>query len=150
MAESARPDVVVHVCSNCVPRGQSLPRQWTQNGAHVLVRQLPCTGKTDVQYLFHALEGGARGVSVVACPKGECTLAEGNYRAEIRVRTVQRILAEIGIEPERIELLHCSPEDSPEHFQKLVRDSVDRFCALGENPLSGERAPETTPAPVKG
>ena len=144
MAEFVSPDVLVHICSNCVPQGRRLPRQWTLDGAHVLVRELPCTGKIDTQYLFHALEGGARGVCVVACPKGECTLAQGNYRAEVRVRTAQRLLEEIGIEPERVELLYCSPEDPPDCLEKMLRDSVVRFCALGASPLREERSPETS------
>ena len=89
-------------------RAGRLPRQWKQDGARILVREVPCSGKMDGQYLFHALEGGGARLCVVACPKGECHLAQGNYRAEIRVRTVQRLLAEIGLEPERAELVHCS------------------------------------------
>ena len=101
----------------------------------MLVREVPCSGKMDGQYLCHALEGGARGVCVVACPKGECHLAQGNYRAEIRVRTVQRLLTEIGLEPERAELLHISPEDPPEKLVEQVRGAVERIYAVGESPL---------------
>lgn len=142
LVEFVQPDVIVYVCRNCVPRRGRLPRQWDQAGTHVLVREVPCTGKIDVQYLFHALEGGGNGVCVVACPKGECTLVEGNYRAEIRVRTVQRLLAEIGIEPARVELLHCSPDDPPDHLAGLVRDAVKRFRVLGDSPIRQEPAPE--------
>lgn len=135
MANGKNSDVVVYICVNCNPAVARLPRQWEQDDTHVFVRELPCTGKIDVQYLFHAIEGGARGLCVVACPKGECTLAQGNYRAHVRVGTVQRMLAEIGIEPERIELLHCSSEESPEHLRKLIDDAAARFCALGDSPL---------------
>jgi F420-non-reducing hydrogenase iron-sulfur subunit len=89
----------------------------------------------DGQYLCHALEGGARGVCVVACPKGECHLVQGNYRAEIRIRTVQRLLTEIGLEPERAELLHISPEDPPEKLVEQVSGAVERIYAVGESPL---------------
>jgi F420-non-reducing hydrogenase iron-sulfur subunit len=112
-----------------------LPRQWNQEGAHVLVREVPCSGKMDGQYLCHALEGGAQGVCVVACPKGKCHLAQGNYRAEIRVRTLQRLLTEIGIQPERAELLHVLPEETVGQIEERVRDAVARICALGESPL---------------
>lgn len=135
MAEPVCPDLIVYLCSNCVPEGGRLPRQWRQEGAHVLVREVPCTGKIDVQYLFRALEGGTRGVCVVACPRGKCSLVEGNYRAEVRVRTVQRLLAEGGIEPGRVELLHCSPDDPPDRFAELVRDAVKRLRVFGESPM---------------
>ena len=69
MAEPVCPDVMVYVCRNAIPEGGRLPRQWKQDGVHVLVREVPCSGKIDAQYLFHALEGGVHGVCVVACPK---------------------------------------------------------------------------------
>jgi F420-non-reducing hydrogenase iron-sulfur subunit len=112
-----------------------MSRQWDQDGAQVLLREVPCSGKIDAQYLFSALEAGARGICVVTCPKGECRLAQGNYRAEIRIHTVQRLLAEIGLEPERAELVHGSADDSPEKLEELVRGAVGRICARGESPL---------------
>jgi F420-non-reducing hydrogenase iron-sulfur subunit len=132
MVQSASPDILVYICCNCIAQGARLPRQWRQDGAHVLVREVPCSGKMDGQYLFHAFEGGSRGLCVVACPKGECHLAQGNYRAEIRVRTMQRLLSEIGLETGRVELLHVSPDDPPERLEPLVRDAVQRVSALGD------------------
>ena len=139
MLASVSPDVVVYVCTNCIPKGVHLPRQWAQDGARVLVREVPCTGKMDSQYLLHALEGGARGFCVVACPKGDCHLAQGNYRAEIRVRTIQRLLAEIGFPPERAQLVHVAPDETVPQIEQLVRATVGRICALGESPLRAAR-----------
>ena len=127
--------MVVYVCHNSIPDGAQLPRQWEQNGVHVLVREVPCGGKMDGQYLLHALEGGGRGICVVTCPKGECRLSQGNYRAEIRVATVRRLLAEIGLEPERAELVRCGSGDSAKQFERAVRNAVDRISALGPSPV---------------
>ena len=135
MAQLVHPDVIVYVCRNCFGEGERLPRQWDEQGAHVLVREVPCSGKMDAQYLLGALEGGLCGICVVACPQGECSLAEGNYRAEVRIRTIGRLLAEIGIEPRRAQLLHCSPDDPPGRLRQIVRDAVAEFCALGESPI---------------
>jgi F420-non-reducing hydrogenase iron-sulfur subunit len=139
MAEVLSPGVVVYVCTNCIPQGGRLPRQWKQGDARILVREVPCSGKMDGQYLLHAIEGGSRGLCVVACPKGECHLAQGNYRAEIRIRTLRRLLEEVGLEPERAELVHCSADDPPQQLEELVRGAVDRICALGESPLRAAR-----------
>ncbi len=135
MAEPVSPDVTVYVCRNAIPAGGHLPRQWKQDGLHVVVREVPCSGKVDAQYLFHALEGGLHGVCVVACPKGECSLAQGNYRAEVRVGTVRRLLVEIGLEPERVELLHRPVQDSDGQPEGLIREQVRLFCELGESPI---------------
>ncbi len=140
MAKSYSPEVVIYVCRNCLPPGGRLPRQWRQDGLQVLVRTMPCSGKIEGQYMFHALESGAAGLCVVACPKGECTLAQGNYRAEVRVRTVQRLLSEIGFDGRRARLLHSSPNDPPEHLQNLVRGVVSEISTLGANPICGGSA----------
>lgn len=130
------PDVAVYVCANCIPQAGALPRQWQQDGIHVLVHEVPCSGKIDAQYLLHAVEGGGRGLCVVACPKGDCHLAQGNYRAEIRIRTVRRLLAEIGLEPERAELLHCSADDPPEQLRQVVQEAVTRISSVGKLPFA--------------
>ena len=134
----------MYVCRNSISGDRHLPRQWRQDGAHVLVREVPCSGKVDGQYLIHAFEGGVAGLCVVACPKGDCTLAQGNYRAELRLRTIQRLLGEIGLEPERAELLLRRPEDSAEDFEELIRGAVARFCVLGDSPI--RRHPHETKA----
>ena len=139
MPESLSPDVVVYLCANCLPQGVHLPRQWHVDGARILAREVPCSGKMDAQYLMHAFEGGARGCCVVACPKGECHLAQGNYRAEIRVHTIQRLLGELGLERERVVLLHVSPNDEPRGTEDLVRGAVRRICSVGESPLQAAR-----------
>jgi len=130
MSQLQSPDVVVYVCANCLPQASTLPRQWKQHDAHVLVRQMPCSGKVDVQYLLHAIEGGARGFCIVTCPKGECHLAQGNYRAEVRVGTVQRLLREIDVEEQRVVLLHCSPRDPAQQVKQLIQDAVAGLCGL--------------------
>jgi len=132
MSEILDTSVSVFICRQCIPQSKHLPRQWTQDGVHVQARELPCSGKTDAQYLFHAIEVGARGVLVVTCPQGECRLAQGNYRAEVRIRTVRRLLGEIGMEPERAALVRCAPDDD---LEGLVCDAVSKFCALGESPI---------------
>jgi F420-non-reducing hydrogenase iron-sulfur subunit len=139
MSQLGSPDVVVYVCANCLPPASALPRQWKHCGAHVIVRQMPCSGKVDVQYLFHAIEGGARGLCIVTCPKGECHLAQGNYRAEVRIRTVQRLLCEIDIDPQRAVLLHCSPSDPAQQVKQQIEDAVAGLCEL--EPISRSHAP---------
>ena len=129
------PDMLVYVCTNCTPQMGMLPHQWTHVGVQVLVHEIPCSGKVDTQYLMHAFEGGARGICIVACPKGECHLAQGNYRAEIRIRAVQRLLGEIGLEPERAVLVQSSPGDPAERLKELVEDAVAQLCLLGDSSI---------------
>jgi F420-non-reducing hydrogenase iron-sulfur subunit len=128
-------DAIVYVCRNCLPNGEHLPRQWEQNGLHIQVQELPCSGKIDVQRLFGAFEGGGWGICLVTCLKGECTLKRGNYHAETRMRLVRRLLDEVGLEQERIELLRFSPDDPIIQLDEQVKAVIKRFGELGPNPL---------------
>ena len=142
MATPAHPDVIIYLCKNCIPGGRYAPVQWNENGLHVRIKEIPCSGKIDAQYILHALEGGLRGVCVVTCPHGECTLAQGNYRAEVRVRTVQRLLEEIGLDPFRAQLINCAPDETVERLRGLITGAVHRFSnpveevgAIRESPV---------------
>ncbi len=136
------PDVIVYVCRNSLPGSDAAPpRRWRQAGLDVVLRELPCSGKTDPQYMLHALQSGTQGLCVVTCPPGECRLAQGNYRAEVRVRTVRTLLAEIGMDPARAALLHAAPDDSPDEYLDRIRGAIDRIAAAGPNPISFSREP---------
>jgi F420-non-reducing hydrogenase iron-sulfur subunit len=135
MAAALSPDLIVYVCHCCIPDDMELPRQWKQDDVRIVVHEVPCSGKMDGQYLMHALEGGACGVCVVACPKGDCNLGQGNYRAEIRMRTIRRLMGEVGLEPERAELIHSSSSDSPQQFDDNLRSAVGRIIAYGKSPI---------------
>ena len=135
MPEPIAPDIILFICNNTVSPDGRLPRQWRQDGAHVLVRQVPCSGKMDGQYLLNAMEGGLQGICVVTCPKGKCQLAQGNIRAEVRIGTIRRLLSEIGLEPERAELVECPNGDVPGQLEKTAREAVARICAIGTNPI---------------
>ena len=51
------------------------------------------------------------------------------------MRTVHRLLEEIGLEPERVELLHFSPDEEFEDLERLVCRSVNRLRAMGPSAL---------------
>lgn len=140
MAEPIVPDVAINICENCIPEAGRLPRQWTQDGVHVLVREVPCAGKIDGQYLLHTLEDVTRGVCTIACRPGDCRLTQGNRRAEVRVRTMQRLLEEVGLEPERVEFLYSSPSGSFTDLERHVHRAVKRLSALGVSPLQATHA----------
>jgi len=124
------PDIVINVCCNCLPTAALPRRQWIQNDLRVQIRELPCTGRIDIQYLMHAFEEGAKGICIVACPVGECTLAAGNYRADIRVTTVKNLLAEIGLNPERVSFVNFSKGDENNDLEKILKNKVEQFATL--------------------
>jgi len=133
------PDVLVFVCANCTPTAAKLPRQWLHGDLTVRLKEFPCSGKVDGQYMMHALERGVRGICLVTCPEGECRLAEGNFRANVRVQTTKRLMKEVGLEPDRLELLTYNGNGtSPEILSKLVSEAVGRIGEKPSSPLSSK------------
>lgn len=69
---------------------------------------LPCSGRIEPLHLLRAIESGADAVYLVTCPESTCRYTEGNERAGKRLKYVQGLLQEIGIDPNRLELIRSA------------------------------------------
>ncbi len=106
-----------------------------QYPSNVRVLRFPCTGKIEENYILAAFERGVDGVLVAGCLEGGCHFLEGNLRARKRVERVKRILMEIGVEPERLEMFNLSSAEGP-RFAQIVKELSDRIAPLGPSPLN--------------
>jgi len=134
------PEIILYICHNSLGAGDSIRAledlaTTAAGGRRVAVRETPCSGKTDVNYLLRAFEGGARGVGIVTCPPGACRLAEGNVRAQLRARHVAGLLDEIGLGGRRLVVLHGAAGESGGDLPARVREAAAYLAALPENPL---------------
>jgi F420-non-reducing hydrogenase iron-sulfur subunit len=102
--------------------------------ANVKLVRLPCTGKTDIQYLLDAFDQGADGVYIVACSLGNCHHVRGNERGKARVQRAKKILESIGIEPERLEMFFVSGGMGAT-FAEIAREMTERVKRLGPSPV---------------
>jgi coenzyme F420-reducing hydrogenase delta subunit len=93
-----------------------------------------CTGKVDALHLLKAFEDGADAVYVAGCEEGSCHYLEGNLRARQKVVQAKRLLKEVGIEPERLEMYNISASNSV-LFAKAADEMTERARKLGPNPL---------------
>ncbi len=103
--------------------------------ANVKLVKLPCTGKTDTRYLLKAFEDGADGVYVVACPKGNCHHVRGNERGQLRVEHTKKLLDEIGLGGERLNMYFMSGGQG-KSFAEAAEEMTERIRRLGPNPLN--------------
>ncbi|NDJ74956.1 MAG: hydrogenase iron-sulfur subunit [Chloroflexi bacterium] len=115
-----------------------------QYPANVKFLRLPCTGKTDIRYLLEAFEQGADGVYLVACPIGNCHHVRGNERGRARVDRARRILDEIGLGGERLEIFFMSGSQA-HSFAEAAHTMTARIRELGPNPLK-----KIAPLPAEG
>ena len=110
-----------------------------QYPANVKFVRMPCSGKTDVRYLLAAFEQGADGVYVVACPIGNCHHVRGNERGWARLRRAQKILDEIGLGGDRLDMFFMSGSQA-QAFAAAAQTMTERIRALGPNPLKTQEA----------
>lgn len=101
---------------------------------NVRIVNVPCTGRVDMIHLLKAIETGADGVYVAGCMEGECHFRTGNLKAKRRVMAVKKILQEVGLEPERVEMFNVSASDGP-RFAAIAREMTERIRNLGPSPL---------------
>jgi F420-non-reducing hydrogenase iron-sulfur subunit len=105
----------------------------------VKVIQVPCTGRVDIIHLLKAIEDGADGVYVAGCLEGECHYLSGNLKAKKRVQYVKKVLKEIGIEPDRVEMFNLSAGEGP-RFAEIAREMAERIKKLGPSPVNMKKA----------
>ncbi len=103
----------------------------------VTIHRLVCTGKLEVSTLLKAFEDGADGVYVAGCPLDKCHNLMGSQRAAKRVAAIKKALAELGVEPERIEMYHLERGFHP-GFVKAAQEMDERITSMGPSPFKAE------------
>jgi len=129
------PELTLFTCNYCAyMAGDTAGSLRIQYPANVKMVRLPCTGKIDVRYLLSAFEQGADGVYIMACPIGNCHHVRGNERARARVEFVKKILDQIGLGGERLDIFFVSAGQGAGYALK-AREMTERVRKMGPNPL---------------
>jgi len=129
------PEIIVFACHYCAYAAADLAGSMRlQYPSNIRMIKLPCTGKLEVIHLLRAIEAGADGVYAAGCLEGECHYLKGNLWARQRIGQVKRLLAEVGLEPERVEMYNMSSAQGAE-FARVATEFTDRIKQLGPNPL---------------
>jgi coenzyme F420-reducing hydrogenase delta subunit len=129
------PEIIVFACHYCAYAAADLAGSMRlQYPSNIRMIKLPCTGKLEVIHLLKAIEAGADGVYAAGCLEGECHYLKGNLWARKRVNHVKDLLAEVGIEPERVEMYNMSSAMGAK-FAEVATEFTERIKALGPNPV---------------
>ncbi len=132
---SFQPRIVAFCCNFCAYAAADLAGSMRLNyPPNARVIRLPCSGKIEILYLLRAIEDGADGVMVMGCLDGDCHFLNGNYRAKKRVAAAKKLLEEVGIEPERVEMYNLSSAMASK-FAEMIADMTEKVRRLGPSPL---------------
>ncbi len=135
------PKIVAFCCNFCAFAAADLAGAMRlQYPPNVRVIRLPCTGKIDAIHLMKAFEDGADAVFVAGCLEGQCHYLEGNLRAKRRVAYVKKLLAEVEIEPERLDMFNLSSAMGG-RFAEIVEEMTERITKLGPTYISRKKEP---------
>lgn len=138
------PKIVAYCCNFCAFAAADLAGAMRlQYPPNVRIIHLPCTGKIDAILLIKTLENGVDGIFVAGCMEGQCHYLQGNLRAKKKVAYVKKLLDEIGIEPERVEMFNLSSAMGG-RFAEIVQEMTDRITKLG--PIFNGKAKEAPQA----
>ncbi|MFH1634733.1 MAG: hydrogenase iron-sulfur subunit [Chloroflexota bacterium] len=138
MTDNFEPQITAFYCIYCgYMAADTAGALKIQYPANVKFVRMPCTGKTDPRYLLEAFEQGADGVYIVACPIGNCHHVRGNERGLARVQHTKKILDEIGLGSERLDMFFMSGSEG-HHFSRAAQEMTERIRKLGPNPLKSD------------
>lgn len=142
--ESFYPKIIAFCCYYCAYSAADLAGSLRlQYPPTVRMIEQPCSGKVDIRLLLQAFEDGADGVYVAGCMDGDCHFLKGNIRAKKRVNAAKKILDQVGVGGERLEIFNLSGSMGP-RFAEIANEMTERILRLGPNPLNTARAERAT------
>ena len=134
------PKIVSFCCNWCSYRGADLAgTARTKCSPNVRIVRVMCSGRVEPTFILKALELGADGVLVLGCHPGDCHYAEGNYKAARRMQLLKKMLAQFGIEEERVHLDWVSASEG-DRFVSIVDDMTEKLRTLGPFKKNGKEA----------
>jgi F420-non-reducing hydrogenase iron-sulfur subunit len=136
MNKEWEPKLVAFFCNWCTYTAADLAGTSRMKYApNVRVIRVMCSGRIDPQFILDALAKGADGVLIGGCHPGDCHYSEGNYKMLRRFKLLKRMLADMGIEDERVRLEWISAAEG-DKVKSTINDMVEKIKELGPLGLS--------------
>jgi F420-non-reducing hydrogenase iron-sulfur subunit len=138
MAEEWEPKIVLFACNWCSYGGSDAAgvARFQQPPTTRIIRVM-CSGRIDPAFVLEAFLEGADGVCVTGCHIGDCHYINGNEKTKVRYSFLERVVKELGIEPERLRLEWISASEG-EKFANFVKQVTEDIKKLGPSPLKPE------------
>ena len=138
MTKKFEPQIIAFCCNYCSYAAADLAGSIRMSyPANIKIVLVPCSGRVAPIYLLRALQEGADAVYVTGCEEGDCHFLTGNIKAKKRVQYIKKMLEEIGMEPDRVQMFNISASDAPE-FVRVGKMMTEKIRALGPNPIKGK------------
>jgi len=131
VAEGWEPRIVGFLCYWCSYTGaDGAGTARIQYAPNVDIIKVMCSGRIDPELVSTAFAHGADGVMVCGCHIGDCHYINGNHKTMARMPLLKRLLADLGIEPERFRHEWVSAAEG-QKFAQLVTEMTEQVRKLG-------------------
>jgi F420-non-reducing hydrogenase iron-sulfur subunit len=127
-----KPRIIGFLCNWCCYAGADLAGvSRYQYPPHIRIIRLMCSGRVDLEFIFRAFSNGLDGVFMGGCWPGECHyITEGNYASLSMMHLCKKLLAQIGVNPERLRLDWVSASQGT-RFAAVMNDFSKNLEELG-------------------
>ncbi len=133
---SFEPKILSFLCNWCAYAGADLAGisrfQYPPNTRTIRVM---CSGRIDPAFIPRAFLAGFDGVMILGCHPGDCHYLSGNLQAERKMTLTRSLLAQEGIQDERLMLDWVSAGEG-QRFAQLMGSLIAKIRALGPLSLS--------------
>ena len=127
-----RVPVVVFACR----WSTALPYAWESLPAETV--GVMCIGRVTGGDVLRAFERGAAGVLIIGCGHDDCHYGFGCQTAVENVRRISDMLSLLGVNPDRLRILHAPAQDGP-GLRDSVEDFLDTMEKIGMPPMGMTR-----------
>ena len=138
--QAFEPRVICFLCNWCAYAGADLAgtsrMEYVPNGIPIRVM---CSSRVAPEHILSAFQRGADGVFIGGCHPGDCHYQSGNYKTRRRILLLKKILADLGISPQRLRLEWISASQAG-RFVQVMNEFVREMENLG--PLNPDRIPK--------
>ena len=131
MKEKFEPRILGILCNWCSYAGADLAgTSRVKYPANIRIVRVMCSGRVDPTLVLKAFQEGADGVLVSGCHPGDCHYVDGNIKTLRRTPLVEKLITQLGIEPERFRQVWVSASEG-DRFARIVREMVEDLKRIG-------------------
>lgn len=135
MSKEFEPNIIGFLCNWCSYAGADLAgTSRIKYPPNIKSIRVMCSGRVDTVFILEALRKGADGVLIAGCHPGDCHYQSGNYKTNRRIKLLQKLLDDMGVEPQRVRFEYVSASEG-QKFAQVVTDFVDELKKIGPSPI---------------
>ncbi len=123
----SKPLIIGFCCQYGLFGTGTLANLWRRASGGIWIAPVLCVAKVEAEHILRAFEMGAEGVFIAGCGE-QCSRENTTYWVRQRVAKVRRTLAQIGLEPERLQTFFPDSDKEPAEELDKFAGKISELC----------------------